>query len=182
MGVRVTTGYIYKCNKCGHKLYQTNFILSLLFPIRFGYIIKKCPNCGNKYRDDRYLEFFNATKNIFHKLFFFSLFFWILLVEGIVGLILSYIIQNANIYIYDTSIYYIIAPILFTPAYYFILNRKWHKDIQNSIKRINNSEYLIDLVSTNFLTMELVDYLYTNNIINKENYDKVKVYFNTNNI
>ena len=21
MGVRVTTGYIYKCNKCGHKLY-----------------------------------------------------------------------------------------------------------------------------------------------------------------
>lgn len=173
MGIRMIIGHTYKCNNCGTLLKKEKDISTLLFPINFDYKIKKCPACEKKYIDENCMEYFYATKKSFNILFCISSFIWITLIEFIGTLIISTVFDNSDMLKYFALGF----PIVFIPIYYFLFNKKWKNEINNSNKRVNNSEYLIDLILANILNIELVETLYIDKLISKNNYDKVKSHF-----
>lgn len=168
MGVKINIGRTYSCKNCGEILKTEYNILKLLFPINFDYIIKKCPNCGHKYITNN-MEFFNATNKKFYSLFFISLIYWIIILFISISLITLYTNFPFEILL--------LIIIIFVPIYFLLLKGKWKKEIKKSIIRINNTEYLIDLVHSKILDLNSIKSLYDNKFLKEQIYTEVLSYF-----
>lgn len=169
MGAKL--GYYYKCKKCGTRLDDTNFLLYRLNPIKFDYLIKECPICNSKYIA-HYQEFFTVTKKDFYKLLVVSLCTWVIFLNIILLLIISEFCSNEGQTQLLTNII-IILNILFGVFYCILFKKRWGKAIKESIKRLNNEEYIFNLLLYNILDLESITYCYNNKIISKKTYDDV---------
>lgn len=169
MGVRIATGQIYSCPNCKQILKKRNYISMLLFPIKFDYKIKKCSNCNNKYTEDN-LEFFSISSDSFIPLLLFNLICW-----GILNAILtSWIISMFNL----DEAFFFVSFAIFVPIHICLFIYIWKKEISISVKRIDNSEYLIDLVNANILSLDNIKDFYNKGLVSEKNYKSVVLMHN----
>lgn len=170
--MRIKTGYYYKCSKCGIRLDDNvNFLLYQLNPIKFDYLIKECPKCGNKYKVDYNLEFFYATNKLCNKLLISSLLTWILWIDLIIVGIIVFVFENFNNELFFIPL--LLFDIIFGIFYFFNFKRRWRKAIIQSIKRFNDADYIFDLLLFGLLDIETINECYNKGIVSSEIYSAV---------
>lgn len=169
--MRINTGYYYKCGKCGARLDDdVNFLLYQLNPIRFGCLIKECPKCGVKYKSHN-LEFFIVTNKICNKLLISSLITWVLLMDFIIVGINVIFFEKVNEDLF--FIILLLVDIVFSIFYFVNFKKRWKKAIRESVKRFNNTKYIIDLLLAKILDLEGIEECYKNGLIMENIYNDV---------
>lgn len=154
--------YETKCKNCGIS-FESDF--SYYFKLCLGYLtpslcpidtlIKECPKCHNKYIAHRY-EFFTLTKGMFLKLFFI---YWL------PRILLTFLIVVLT-GLYEILIVEIVLIIISSSLYI----KRWNLAIKTSQERINDINYLKDLVDFEIISLDKIKDFYNENIISEEIY------------
>ncbi len=155
-----TIGYSYNCKKCNKELDSEIFFMRRLNPINFDYLIKTCSNCKTKYVVLGKDEFFTIEEYNFVTRWFSSMLIW-----GILLFFFISLIEETQIVVW--------LLITYTILYSIIFRLRWDKAIKKSEERLNNKEYIMDLLFTKILKLEDINMFYKNGIIEESIYDKV---------
>lgn len=164
MGIRIKMVQ-KKCPKCGYIFNERGlYYLPIFLHDKFGKLISECPKCKTKCinsKNEIFLMSKKDTKNIFLNIFLKQLILSILL--------MCFIFPEAfynvfSLYIY--SILFLVSFILISLLRYFLYKK-------NSYSRLNDTEYVVDLVLNNILSMNKLSELYKNNYISKDTIDYI---------
>ena len=151
---------IYRCS-CGSVIDEEDVLSGWINPIKFDYLVKQCVECKSKYITPNKYEFFNVNKLIFIPTLLLNTFRW-----GILFAILTSWIQP-QIWQYIMLLYLVLHIIIFSLC--------WNKELNKSKKRINNKEYLTDLLQYNLIDMHKIKKLYREGYISKEIYNSLLI-------
>lgn len=164
MGVQI--GYSYYCKKCNRLLKDISFFEKRLNPMNFGDIVQYCPNC-NERNIVPHDEFFTVTKKDFNQKLYTSICTWLFLILVLLLGILSFI-EN-KLFLLTIPIFIII----FIPLYYISFKNRWNKNIEISKKRLNNEEYLYNLLLFDILNFKQIIKFKNENIISQNTIDNL---------
>lgn len=173
MGVRVVTGQSYNCPICGTKLDESNNIIWLLSQINFGRLIETCPNCNKKCIMSNRQEFFTVTNDTKRRGLLISLISW----EILIGIFSSGMLIEEKY-----KILYFSILIIFAIIHILIFNKRWKNAIEESIERLNNEEYILDLINNRILTEGTIKIFYSQGIVSEDIFNNVILKMKENNI
>ncbi len=159
-------GETHSCSKCGTVLESyTYWGNALLLRLPIGEEVIECPRCHQKYRGNK-IEFFHIDKKLFYEELILYSIAWIIPFLLISGLICDWIGL-------DDNISFCIVLFFVFVIFMIVFKIKWENAIAQSKLRINNKEYLADLLNLNLITEEQITEYYKQDIITKEVYDEV---------
>lgn len=163
-----TTGYTSKCRNCNITLEDENFMIRGFNPINFGKLIVNCPKCNSKYLMQSKDEFFTIKEWEFYTRLIFSMIRWLFLL-----LLVIVWFENSTLYSIFIISFIAIYPII------FIL--RWNKAIKESKERLNDKQYIIDLLNIKLINIDMLNNFYNECILTEETYNYIINYALTKN-
>lgn len=159
MGIRIKMVQ-KKCPKCGYIFNERGlYYIPIFLHDKFGKLIRECPKCKTKCINNKN-EIFLMSKNDVNHIFL-NIFLKQLILSFLLICLIFYNLFSKKIYI----IFFFLILFLLISLLRYIMYKKM------SYTRLKNTEYVVDLVLNNLLSINKLTELYQDNYISNDTMD-----------